>query len=55
MTLEEARCAVGRRVVYENTAEHGVIDDTGRLYVFVLYDGQRGAKATAPELLTWES
>jgi len=34
------------------TGELGIIDDTNERYVFVLYTGDRHAKATAPHDLT---
>ena len=56
ITLEDARANVGRGVVYHptpRTVEQGVITGVSRTYVFVLYDGDQQAKATAPEALDW--
>ena len=36
----------------QKTGEIGIIDDTNERYVFVIYLGDRAAKATAPHDLT---
>jgi hypothetical protein len=58
MTLEEARRHIGSGVVYKprpgtyDSAEDGEIVRVSDSYVFVLYVGDRSAKATRPEDLT---
>jgi hypothetical protein len=58
VTLEEARAAVGRRVVCTprtpemDAAEEGVITSAGTVFAFVLYDGRGIPKATEPARLT---
>lgn len=58
LTLDEARDAIGRSVVYrphpDAEPEVGTIAGTSSLYVFVQYVGERGTKATPAELLTFE-
>lgn len=54
MTLDEARAHVGSGVVYEmrdGRNEDGVITSVNDRYVFVLYRGDRGSKATEVEHL----
>jgi hypothetical protein len=59
VNIEEAREGIGRRVVYEPPgapAEQGTITEVRTIrehpgYVFVRYDGDRIAKATAAEVL----
>lgn len=58
MTIEEARRHIGAGVVYNprpgtyDSAEDGEITAVNDRYVFVLYVGDRSAKATLPEDLT---
>jgi hypothetical protein len=55
MTLDEARQHVRSRVSYRvagQLAEDGHIESVGSRVVFVLYDGDRFAKATDPADLT---
>ena len=59
MTLEDARLNIGRNVLYERPGmdepERGVIKGVRASgYVFVLYLGDREAKATRPEDLSLE-
>ena len=56
MTLEEARAAIGRAVVYRpneswESPEEGVITSVSRMFVFVRYGADKGSKATAPGML----
>ncbi|WP_426566407.1 hypothetical protein ACPPVT_07625 [Angustibacter sp. McL0619] len=56
MTLDEAREHVGDGVVYKpaygaDQAEDGTIVRVSSRYVFVLYVGDRTAKATHPSML----
>jgi hypothetical protein len=56
ITLEAARADIGRGVVYHPTptsVEQGVITGVSAAYVFVRYDGDQHAKATAPDQLDW--
>lgn len=51
MTLGEARDAIGARVIYTHSnglEDRGFIIRVGERYAFVLYDGDRGSKATDP-------
>lgn len=62
MNIEEAREGIGRRVVYEPPGappERGMITEVRPAfehpgYVFVRYDGDRVAKATAAEMLRFD-
>ena len=51
MTLDECRAAIGRRVIYTSShnREEGVIVSVNLRYAFVLYGGDRAAKATRPD------
>lgn len=56
MTIEQARAKIGARVRYHPPgAETALIDEDGRIssvndrYVFVIYQGGMGAKATRPD------
>lgn len=57
ITLEEAKANIGRGVIYESypggPLEDGDITFVNDKYVFVLYVGDRKAKATRPEDLRW--
>lgn len=58
MTPEQAADAIGQRVVYRShsgTELHGEIRYAAGRYVFVRYDRDTSAKATAPELLELEA
>jgi hypothetical protein len=51
MTLDEAKAYLGSKVAYlprVGEPEHGVITGVNDTYVFVLYLGDRTAKATRP-------
>lgn len=56
MTIDECRAHIGAGVVYDPgfpgaRKEDGTIVDCGPVYAFVLYAGDRTAKATPPERL----
>jgi hypothetical protein len=58
ITIEEARHAVGAKVVYraphvpdDQPGEEGVITTTSGRWVFVRYGRDAGAQATPPECL----
>jgi len=57
ISLEEARAGVGRKVRYNSQGadceELGVVSSVNDSYVFVLYLGDRIAKATNPASLDW--
>ncbi len=56
MTLDEAREAVGRGVVYRpqhGRFEDGVITSVRGAWVFVRYSGDATSRATAPEDLVF--
>lgn len=58
MTLDEARQAIGLKVVYEvqqgddMLREEGVVTSVNERYVFVCYGAEVGSKATPPDALT---
>lgn len=56
MTLSEASCNLGKRVIYKpykkcnsELYEYGKITSVVGRNVFVLYDGEFNSKATSPE------
>ena len=55
ISLESARRSLGKEVVYNaqggGQTERGTIDSVNDAYVFVLYLGDRHAKATHPDSL----
>lgn len=54
MIIDEARKAVGKRVVYttdHGTQEFGEVTSIREPWVFVRYDGDLGSKATRPRML----
>lgn len=53
MRTQDAKHYLGMEVVYQGTGEHGVIQDANETYVFVLYLGDRVAKATHAEDLVF--
>lgn len=50
MTIDEARDALGQKVVYRSSqkAEEGVITSVTNHFVFVRYGADYGSKATSP-------
>lgn len=54
MIIDEARKAVGKRVVYtagHGAQEYGEVTSVREPWVFVRYDGDLGSKATSPKML----